>query len=537
MARRHLFLLTAILSVGILMVPQVLSLFSGQHDMYDTGQSDDPEDDFSIPCQKCHSDVQYELKSSSIHQTFKCSNCHVKSGSNDSHVSIEAPRCLDCHANGRQVNDSNGNIRIAPIADVFGENISSNEVHIPFIESAKSSYMMKGENEACMACHTRKSLSISWLFYDTYKFNADRLTSSSWDVSRFSKSAEPGTPALIFANESVGKHYFSEKSQLKFKCEKCHPNIRSELNISKHHTNFNCFSCHQRHTIFHAASVPPCLSCHGNPPAEVTDRNGVSFIAPIAPVFSDNIMNGPEPHIPLVSGANNNMVSIDKNEACASCHSSFKNNITFSRPEFVEWDIVTVNGNWIIQNMTYGPMKEINVIKNLDGKVHNISNIENVNCVACHQDIRQAVLNGGHSFEQWKRKHDPGSSDYRDNINSYCKACHRPVTEDQYENSPYPAFPFNSTVHAAMKIACLDCHSKPDAFSVYINGGMRKPPWDNEKMHNVQNSINQQPAFVRSYICIACKNADLPTPENKIHFKLYTEPLIKVYVDGRQQYP
>ncbi len=197
------------------------------------------------------------------------------------------------------------------------------------------------------------------------------------------------------------------------------------------------------------------------------------------------------------------------------------------------------SGDWYIQNLTIGPIKEIKVSKSLDGKVHNILNVNDISCVSCHQDIRQAVLSGGHSFEQWQRKHDPDNSVYRDNINDYCKGCHKPLTQDESGNSPYPAYPFNSHIHNAVTIACMDCHGKPDSFYVYINGGMRRPPFDAGKMQNIQNSINQQPAFVRSYLCIGCKNSDNPEPpvNGLLHFKLYTEPQVIVYVNGIQQYP
>lgn len=533
---RHIFLVIAILTTAIFGMPSVYSLFSGQHNWYDTGLSDDPLDQYSIPCQKCHADVQIELDSSSIHQTFRCINCHVDINSSASHVTFIAPGCLDCHETGRQVIDSEGNTFVAPIADVFGENVTNSEVHFPLLEAANSTQLHKGENEACIACHTRKSLRISWLFFDTYRFSANRLSSSSWNVLNFGKDSESGNTPTIQADESSGKHSWTLKSQLKYRCEKCHSNIREELNISNHHTDFGCFSCHQLNPTFHAASIPSCLDCHSDPPELVTDLNGNTFIAPIAPIFSGS-MNGPEVHIPFVQGAANSSVSIEKNEACASCHTNFNNNITFTRPEFIEYDIKNVAGDWVIQNLVIGPAKETIITKNFDGKEHNFFNVNSISCVACHQDIQQAVSNGGHAFEQWGRKHDP--ADYN-NINEYCKGCHQPVTEDDSGNSPFPAYPFNQEIHAAMKIACLDCHTKPDTFYALIRGGMRRPPWDSGKMHNIQNSINQQPAYVRSYFCIACKNLDNPDlrdPNDLFHFKIYTEPQVIIYVDGQQRYP
>lgn len=540
MESRHIFLIITFLAIGIIGIPSVYSLFTGQHDWYDTGLSDDPFDQYSIPCQKCHGDVRQELESSSIHQTFRCINCHVDMNSNESHINFVAPRCLDCHATGREIVDSNGELRIAPIADVFGDNVTSKEVHIPFVDGARSTQLHKGENEACIACHTRKSLTISWTFFDTYRFRADRLASSTWLVSNFSKKAQPGVVPLINATESAGKHSWTAKSQMKYKCEKCHSNIRAELNISKHHTNFGCFSCHQLYSNFHAASIPPCIRCHGSSPETVTDLNGNSFTAPTAPLYSGTI-SGPEPHIPFVLGANSSSISTDKNAACASCHSSFKNNITFTRPSYVEWDVVSSGDNWLIRNLVIGPIKEVNIFKNLDGKVHNISNVEDVNCVACHQDIRQAVLSGGHTVQRWAKDRQSHNPNNYANINDYCKACHRPSTRRQDSGtSPFPAPPFNSLVHNAVTIACFDCHNKTGQIEVYLNGGWNYPPFRADKMGNIQNSISQQPAYIRSYMCVACKivsGEDNKPPEPNVHFKVITEPEIIVYVNGQQRYP
>ncbi len=513
---RHLLLVIVILAAPLLAVPSVYSLFTGQHNFYDRG---------TYSCLKCHSDIQQEMDYSAYHASFTCENCHVPDANSKlTHGGMIDPGCLDCHGSTpRIVKDSNNNTFLSPVAKVFGENITNIESHIPFIESANSIPFMKGENEACISCHTTKSLGISMLYADTYKFNASRMHDSTWQLSGYSKNTELALPAFIQANGSAGIHSFPAQVD----CEKCHSNIRDELNNSLHHTYFSCTSCHQIYSTYHASSTPPCLDCHGTSPKVVTDQKGSTFIASKASVYAENNI-GADAHIPFVLSANNSGLSTGNNIACSSCHSSFNNNISFIRPEFIEWDVVNSSGTWTIQNLTFGPNKEIRATKYLDGKSHNTSTAD---CISCHEDIMQAVSNGGHSNEQWKHQHD--YANYSD-MNSYCQSCHRPVTQNTNGISPYPESPFNSPVHSAVQISCMDCHGKAD-ISVYIDGAMRTPAYSG--MNGIETSIAQQPAFVRSYLCIACKNTGNPVPNNLLHFKLYTEPQVTIYVNGTQQYP
>jgi hypothetical protein len=318
-------------------------------------------------------------------------------------------------------------------------------------------------------------------------------------------------------------------------CEKCHSNIRNELNDSLHHTYFSCVSCHQLYSEYHSSSIPPCLTCHGTDPLTVIDQKGSTFIAKTAPVYAYG-QGAADSHIPFVYNANNSNLSEGSNIACVVCHSRFNIDINYIRPSYLEWDVVETNGKWEIQNLIFGPMNEISVKNYLDGKSHNISN---VNCISCHKDIEQAVVSGGHSNEQWRNKH--GYAGYTD-MNSYCISCHNPITEDISGHSPYPAYPFNSQVHDAMKISCMDCHGRSGDLIVNINGIKEKAIYDGGSMGNIEESILQQPAFVQSYLCIACKNTGdpdnpSPLPGKPLHFKLYTEPQVTIYINGTQRYP
>jgi hypothetical protein len=532
MELRHIFLIAAILMIGIVAMPQIYSFFSGQHSFYDRGTSE---------CLKCHGDIRHELDSSAHHPGFTCENCHISdTDSNLTHGNVVSPECMDCHGNPPGVViDANGNMLVAPTAKIFSDKAPNEESHSPFVESAKSSSFMKGENEACIACHTKKSLEISMIIADTYKFDANRITDSTWQLANFQRSIETTGSLLIQSPGSIGEHSFPLISSLR--CEKCHTNVREELTNSFHHTFFSCNSCHQISSAYHASSTPPCLTCHGTSPQTVTDQNGNMLIAPIADVYGANPV-GADAHIPFVLGAKNSNIAADSNAACSSCHSSFNNNIIFSRPEYIEWDVVNENtnatnnssGTWVIQNLVYGPTKEIRVTKNTDGKMHDISIANNINCISCHEDIRQAVSLGGHSNEQWMQKHN--YANYAD-MNSYCKSCHQPITQNSIGTSPYPEYPFNSNDHGAISITCMDCHGKQGTLSVNIGGVMQTPNYNSTSMGGIEVSIGQQPAFVRSYLCIACKNTGNPVPNTSLHFRLYTEPQVTIYINGTQQYP
>lgn len=520
MDKRHLFLILGLLSATIFVMPSVYSVFAGQHSFYDPGVS---------YCLKCHSDIKQELDSQ-FHHTFTCENCHaINISSNTTHGNVVSPRCLDCHSNPlRIVTDSNGNTFLTPLAKVFGENSANVESHNPFVAGANSSPLMKGENEACVSCHTRKSVSINILYTDTYRFNSGRINDGTWQIWNYSKIAENSITSNIETNESSGKHLFLSLNQLK--CEKCHPDNRNELMNSSQHTYFSCNSCHQLYSKSHVSSIPPCLECHGTTPEMVTDENENTYVASVAPVYAEN-PTGADAHIPFVSSANSSTLSAGSNIACVSCHSGLNNKIVFSRPEYIEWDVENSGGTWTIQNLAFGDTKEIMVTKFQDGKSHNVS--IDTGCIACHQDIRQAVSNGGHSNEQWRMKHN--YTEYSD-MNLYCRSCHDPFSRDDLNNSPYPVYPFNSKNHGSIKISCMDCHGKQD-LSVSFNGIMNSPPYNSTSMGNIESSISHQPDHIQSYLCIACKNTGNPIPNTSLHFKLYTEPEVTVYVNGTQQYP
>jgi len=66
-----MWVLIALGGISIWLIPNTLSLFSGQHSFYNI----DPVGN-QIPCGKCHGDIDMEIHTGFIHNNFTCSDCH-----------------------------------------------------------------------------------------------------------------------------------------------------------------------------------------------------------------------------------------------------------------------------------------------------------------------------------------------------------------------------------------------------------------------------------------------------------------------------
>lgn len=193
----------AIVSIGLFALPQTMALFVGQHDWYDTTPAG-----IQIPCLKCHGDIVSELTQpgtvNALHRaqagpnpdgTGGCYACHVtvapvdKEGltrggadGNKFHAAA-APMCLDCHGAG---------LTTGPGVDARSILTGPDEVHKPFATQAGAStaQLLKGANEACVACHTHIKANIEWTKATTIEFKAteDGLAPDAphtWIVNNF----------------------------------------------------------------------------------------------------------------------------------------------------------------------------------------------------------------------------------------------------------------------------------------------------------------------------------------------------------------
>lgn len=194
-----------ILAVGLLALPQTLALFIGQHDWYDTTNVATN----GVPCSKCHADVVTEMMNAADGGTVGtannlhrfggttngndfCLGCHMTgidtvAGYNQGNVTggnyhaAALPRCLDCHnAPGVGYAGAKGAL------EIYG----ANEAHKPFVEYANGTNVtfFKGENEACIACHTHVAVDIIWTKYTKMTLNATEqpdVDTHKWVLSNF----------------------------------------------------------------------------------------------------------------------------------------------------------------------------------------------------------------------------------------------------------------------------------------------------------------------------------------------------------------
>lgn len=183
----------AILAIGLVVFPQTIAMFAGQHNFYDTVLTTGND----IPCNKCHADIAAELNQpgsvNGYHRALSadggCGACHItgpieyenlQQGEGGQFHASASPACLDCHSG-----------QGAPYLGADAREIltGSEEVHKPFANQSIDSKFLKGANEACISCHTHIGVNITWRKATTIEFNATEITlpngNHSWIVSNF----------------------------------------------------------------------------------------------------------------------------------------------------------------------------------------------------------------------------------------------------------------------------------------------------------------------------------------------------------------
>lgn len=169
---RVALLTIGLLAVMVLVMPQAMARFSGQHTFINGS---------NVDCTKCHPDVESELSGNRPHVgTVSCRDCHIgrmvagnrkpwdeaynyvflSDGSDAAKIYENISKfhgaalveCVWCHVN----NSLNGNV--VNVLDEFNQ--SDTEAHRPLYFRAMNntgvdtSDLLQGSNEACIACHT-----------------------------------------------------------------------------------------------------------------------------------------------------------------------------------------------------------------------------------------------------------------------------------------------------------------------------------------------------------------------------------------------
>jgi hypothetical protein len=70
------------------------------------------------------------------------------------------------------------------------EDSGAKAAHKPFVVDSKDSELMIGPNEACITCHTRVGVSITWTKRENLNFNATEDADGVWTIQSFTASGE-----------------------------------------------------------------------------------------------------------------------------------------------------------------------------------------------------------------------------------------------------------------------------------------------------------------------------------------------------------
>ena len=214
---KNLLLATAIIGIGLFVLPSTLSMFAGQHAWYDP----DPALG-GIPCEKCHVKEEQELMGSSgPHSLYYSGLVNVSAnysgvaGANGTSTFWGGDditnRCFGCHQVGANFTEDSGwesfntnwstkrnQSHAAVILQcidchpwVPSELTHGDEAHTAFYVSlnetdavpANGTPLLKGANEACIGCHTYVGVNITWNRAAYVAFNATvNATSQSYDI-------------------------------------------------------------------------------------------------------------------------------------------------------------------------------------------------------------------------------------------------------------------------------------------------------------------------------------------------------------------
>ncbi|MEA3488639.1 MAG: hypothetical protein U9R10_05255 [Euryarchaeota archaeon] len=223
----------AVVAMGIFALPSTVSLFAGQHSWYDLSESVGGTSGVNnVPCEKCHQDIGDEMKSggNGVHRDLTCAMCHrapftgytyARGHYEHGTLGTQPPRpgqeahaasaiaCMDCHAaydpplmNSPHTKDReysgkcgnchlNGNYGAGCLAaggfglTPYESDTGTNATHKQFVLGASGDTLMEGANEACIACHTRIGVNITWTKSAHMNFTASKDETGMWSIPDF----------------------------------------------------------------------------------------------------------------------------------------------------------------------------------------------------------------------------------------------------------------------------------------------------------------------------------------------------------------
>ena len=167
------FLIMAIVFLGIVVLPYSASLFAGQHTWYELSEG------YGSKCVKCHADIYEELSAGGHHKKIagvgegeECLVCHranesiIYANASQSQQGQQAHAASTINCGYCHFNSSTG----APVAGGFGlsdyyetppgNDTGTNASHLSFVLGSKKGSLLLNESESCVACHTKINVTI-----------------------------------------------------------------------------------------------------------------------------------------------------------------------------------------------------------------------------------------------------------------------------------------------------------------------------------------------------------------------------------------
>ena len=233
-SKKIALLAVAIVAIGIFALPGTVSLFSGQHTWYDLSESvAGASGRNNVPCEKCHAEIGDEMGSgdNGVHKDLTCAMCHRTPFTGDTYAlghyyigddyyaptpgqeahAASTVECMDCHDGagdkgtlhwldreyvGRCEDCHHGNYAADFIAaggfnlTPYSSDTGTKAAHKKFVLDAMNESLMEGANEACIACHTRIGVNITWTKRVYLDFHASEDAAGNWTIPSFTAGGE-----------------------------------------------------------------------------------------------------------------------------------------------------------------------------------------------------------------------------------------------------------------------------------------------------------------------------------------------------------